>query len=121
MSLIPAAAITSASPSFAQVMPIAPAASCMRASNGGLVSLRAGAQAGWAVAEENGHAVNIRLHPLDVETQGRRVELQLRRADKSGCDGDGSLGESRTAEDLADGRTYGRTSNNVSSVLASNR
>ena len=56
MSSIPASAITSASPSFWQVMPFAPAATCICASNGLLCVLICGRLATPAVS----HATWIR-------------------------------------------------------------
>ena len=79
---MPAAAITSASPSLAQVMPMAPAASCIRASVGHLCVLACGRRRTGLSRKVVGHALDVGLDRLDVQAQRRGVELGFGRADE---------------------------------------
>ena len=74
-SATPASTNTSASPSFWQVMPIAPAAICIFAIAGILCVLMCGRLPTPAPVELRLRARDIGFEPVEVDRDGRRVEL----------------------------------------------
>ena len=75
MSSIPASAITSASPSFWHVMPRAPSASCRRAISTDLCVLTCGRFASPTASQCACQRARLSLEPIDVDDDGRRVDL----------------------------------------------
>ena len=76
---MPPSTMTSASPTFAQVTPIAPNERWRRAIHGDLWPFECGRQflpPAWIVVESR---PTLRLEPVEVEDEGRRVELRLGR------------------------------------------
>ena len=80
---MPAAAITSASPSFAHVMPIAPAAICICAISGVLCAFECGRHATPFSRQRGDDARDVRFHDVEIDQQRRRIERGLRLADQS--------------------------------------
>ena len=75
MSSSPPSTITSASPSFWQVMPLAPAATCILASTGLLCVLMCGRLATPAASHSFCTRAMLRLDPVEIDHHGRRAEL----------------------------------------------
>ena len=81
---MPAAAMTSASPSFAHVTPIAPAAISLCASAGTFWPLVCGRQLDAGVPAVRRQSGDVRLDHGEVRQQDRRVEVLDRPPDVSG-------------------------------------
>ena len=83
MSLMPASAITSASPSLAQVMPMAPAASCLARDLGRLVALDVRPPADAVPAAGLGDPGDVGLHHVEIDQQRRRLQRGLGQTDEA--------------------------------------
>ena len=83
MSSIPPAAMTSASETLATVTPIAPARRRRCAIAGHLNALACGRHATPRVPEVARHPVDVLLERLQVDQEGRRIQLAHRQADRA--------------------------------------
>ena len=83
MSSIPPAAITSASETLATVTPIAPARRKRCAIAGHLNALACGRQAIPRDRKWPSHEVDVVLERLEVDQEGRRIQLAHRQADRA--------------------------------------
>ena len=81
---MPAAAITSASPSFAQVTPIAPAAICIFAISGVLCAFECGRQATPLARQAATIRRDIGFHDVEIDKQRRRIQRELGLTDQAG-------------------------------------
>jgi hypothetical protein len=73
----------SASPTFWQHWPTAPAAICSNATSGALVRLGVGPQANARRTRERRHVTEVVLERIEVDDQGGRVDVVDRRADRN--------------------------------------